>query len=103
MLRIQRLANEKTVDETIFSLSGRMDTEDIATLQSQFDLEDEGRQIVLDLTELTLLDRDAVRFLERCEEDSIKLTNCRSYIREWIERERQTRTDELWLDAPSTK
>jgi len=95
MLRIQRLANEKTVNKTIFRLSGRMDTEDIGTLQSQFESEGEGRLIVLDLTDLTLLDRDAVRFLERCEADSIKLTNCRSYIREWIERERQTRTDEL--------
>ncbi len=91
MLRIQRQAN----GETVFRLIGRMDVEDIATLQSQFASEGEGRQIVLDLTDLTLLDRDAVRFLERCEADAIKLKNCRSYIREWIERERQTRTDEL--------
>lgn len=91
MLRIQRLVN----GETVFRLIGRMDVEDIATLQSQFESEGEGHQIVLDLTDLTLLDRDAVRFLERCEADAIKLTNCRSYIREWIERERQTRTDEL--------
>jgi anti-anti-sigma regulatory factor len=90
MLRIQRLAN----GETIFRLIGRMDVEDIATLESQFESESEGRPIVLDLTDLTLLDRDAVRFLERCEADAIKLTNCRSYIREWIERERKTRTDE---------
>jgi hypothetical protein len=72
-----------------------MDVEDIATLESQFESEGEGRQIVLDLTDLTLLDRDAVRFLERCEADATKLTNCRSYIREWIERERQTRTQEI--------
>jgi anti-anti-sigma regulatory factor len=91
MLRIQRLAN----GETVFRLSGRMDIEDIATLESQFALEDKGRQIVLDLTDLTLLDRDAVRFLERCEADAIELTNCRAYIREWIERERKTRADEF--------
>ncbi len=103
MLRIQRLANGETVEKTIFRLSGRMDAEDIGTLQSQFEAEGEGRQIVLDLTDLTLLDRDAVRFLERCEADTIKLTNCRSYIREWIERERKTRTDEFSLQAPSTK
>ena len=90
MLRIQRLAN----GETVFRLIGRMDVEDIDTLQSQIDSEGEGRQIVLDLTDLTLLDRDAVRFLERCEADHIELTNCRAYIREWIERERKTRADE---------
>jgi anti-anti-sigma regulatory factor len=90
MLRIQRLSNEKP----IFRLSGRMDAEDIDTLQSQFELEEKGRQIVLDLTDLTLLDRDAVRFLERCEADGIELKNCRAYIREWIERERETSADE---------
>ena len=95
MLRIQRLANEKAIEKTIFKLSGRMDSEDIGTLQSQFETESKGRQIVLDLTDLTLLDRDAVRFLERCEADTIKLMNCRSYIREWIERERQMRTEEF--------
>ena len=90
MLRIQRLAN----GETIFRLIGRMDAEDIGMLQSQFESESEGRQIVLDLTDLTLLDLDAVRFLERCEAGNVKLTNCRAYIREWIERERKTRADE---------
>ena len=95
MLRIQRLANEKAIGKTIFKLSGRMDSEDIGTLQSQFKTESKGRQIVVDLTDLTLLDRDAVRFLERCEADTIELTNCRSYIREWIERERQMRTEEF--------
>jgi hypothetical protein len=87
MLLIQRLAN----GETVFRLSGRMDTEDIAILQAQFELENKGRHIVLDLKDLTLLDRDTVRFLEQCERDSIKLTNCPAYIREWIEREREER------------
>ncbi len=99
MLRIQRQAN----GETVFRLSGRMDVEDIATLQSQFEAEGEGRQIVLDLTDLTLLDRDAVRFLERCEAENIKLTNCRAYIREWIERERKMRVDELQLGTSSAQ
>jgi hypothetical protein len=40
------------------------------------------------LKDLMLVDRDAVSFLERCEADSIKLTNCPGYIREWIRRER---------------
>jgi hypothetical protein len=44
--------------------------------------------IMLDLKDLMLVDRDAVSFLEQCEADSIKLTNCPAYIREWIRRER---------------
>jgi anti-anti-sigma regulatory factor len=86
MLKVQRLAN----GEVIFALSGRMDTEQTGILEALFRHEAEGRKIVLDLKDLTLVDRDAVRFLERCESDSIKLRNISAYIREWIERERNT-------------
>jgi len=40
------------------------------------------------LKDVTLVDRDAVKFLALCEADSITLENCPAYIREWIERER---------------
>ena len=86
MLKIQRLAN----GEVVFAVSGRMDAEQTAILKALFHNEAEGRKIVLDLKDLTLVDRDAVRFLERCEADSIKLRNSPAYIREWIERERST-------------
>ena len=86
MLKIQRLAN----GEVVFAVSGRMDAEQTAILKALFRNEAEGRKIVLDLKDLTLVDRDAVRFLERCEADSIKLRNSPAYIREWIERERST-------------
>jgi len=86
MLKIQRLANW----EVVFTVSGRMDTEQTAVLKDLFRDELEGRKIVLDLKDLTLVDRDAVQFLERCESDSIKLRNSPAYIREWIERERNS-------------
>ena len=86
MLKIQRLAN----GEVVFTVSGRMDTEQTAVLEDLFRDEVEGSQIVLDLKDLTLVDRDAVRFLERCESDSIELRNSPAYIREWIERERNS-------------
>ena len=84
MLKIQRTAN----GEVVFRVSGRMDTENVGELKALFASEAKGRGIVLDLKDLTLVDRDAVRFLERCEADSIKLKNCPAYIREWIKRER---------------
>jgi hypothetical protein len=65
-----------------------MDAENVIELNSLFKLEVEGRRIVLDLKDLTLVDREAVRFLGRCEADSIRLKNCPAYIREWITRER---------------
>jgi|HubBroStandDraft_6_1064221.scaffolds.fasta_scaffold1968710_1 hypothetical protein len=39
------------------------------------------RQIVLDLKDLTLVDRDVVSFLKSCEADTIKLKNCPAYVR----------------------
>jgi anti-anti-sigma regulatory factor len=85
MLKIQRTVN----GEVVFTLSGRLDGQNIGELPTLFGTEAEGRRIALDLRDLTLVDRDAVRFLERCEADSIKLKNCPAYIREWIARERK--------------
>jgi anti-anti-sigma regulatory factor len=84
MLKIKRAAN----GEVVLTLSGRMDAENVIELKSLFKLEVEGRRIVLNLKDLTLVDREAVRFLGRCEADSIRLKNCPAYIREWITRER---------------
>lgn len=85
MLKIQRATNKQVV----FTLSGRMDGENVTELKGLIESEARGRSIVLELSDLTLVDRDAVRFLERCEAHSIKLENCPAYIREWIARERE--------------
>jgi anti-anti-sigma regulatory factor len=86
MLKIRRAAN----GEVVFTLSGRMDAENVGEMKSLFQSEAKDRRpIVLDLRDLTLVDQAAVSFLERCEADSIKLKNCPAYIREWITRERR--------------
>ncbi len=85
MLKIQRVLNSHVV----FTLSGRMDAENVAELKELIESEAGGRRIVLELSDLTLVDRDAVRFLEHCEAQSIELENCPAYIREWIARERE--------------
>jgi len=77
--------------EVVIKLSGRMDAENIGELEALMTSEADGRRIVLDLRDLTLVDQDAVSFLKRCEEDNITLKNCPAYIREWITRERKTR------------
>ena len=84
MLKIKRAAN----GEVVFTLSGRMHAENVAELKTLFGSEPKGRHIILDLKDLTLVDREAVRFLENCETDSINIKNCPAYIREWITRER---------------
>ena len=85
MLRIQRSAN----GEVVFTLSGQMDEEPIAELETLINSEANGRPIVLDLKDLTLVNEDAITFLERCESNSITLENCPPYIREWIKRQRR--------------
>jgi anti-anti-sigma regulatory factor len=84
MLKIQKTSNEQVV----FTLSGQMNEENIAELEALIRSEANSRPIVLDLKDLTLAGRDAISFLEHCEADGIRLTNCAPYVREWITRER---------------
>ena len=87
MLKITTVAN----GEVVIKLSGRMDSENIGELETLMTSEADGRRIVLDLRDLTLVDQDAVSFLKRCKEDNITLKNCPAYIRQWITREHKTR------------
>jgi hypothetical protein len=73
----------------VFTLTGRVGVEDIAELQRLFSLEEAGRRFALDLEEVTLIDRDAVKFFASCESDSIALENCPGYIRVWVDREKK--------------
>jgi hypothetical protein len=82
-LRIQRSVRQKF---TVFSLSGRMESIHLPELKRLLD--SEYRNIILDLRDLRLADRDAVRYLKGCESDGIKLENCPAYVRDWIDRER---------------
>jgi hypothetical protein len=72
---------------TVFILSGRLETQVIAELSRLFELQTE-RDIVLDLKDVGVIDREIMRFFLRCEADGVKLENCPSYIREWMEREK---------------
>ena len=84
MYKITRAEN----GEVMFKVSGRMDAENVDELKRLFGAEAGGRRIALDLKDLTLVDQDAVSFLNGCEADNITLKNCPAYIREWITRER---------------
>jgi hypothetical protein len=87
MLKIRRSANKQVV----LTLCGRMAQDDIAELEALISSEARDRPIVLDLRDVTLVGRDAISFLERCEGDNITLTNCPAYVREWITRHRRGR------------
>ena len=62
-----------------------MKAEEVAELKALFATD--YRNIVLDLRDLRLADRDAVRFLRDCEAEGTKFENCPAYVREWMDRE----------------
>lgn len=70
----------------VFTLSGRMEAEQVAELKELFDRD--YRNIILDLRDVRLADRNAVTFLRGCEADGMKLENCPAYVREWMGREK---------------
>jgi anti-anti-sigma regulatory factor len=85
MLRIQRTDN----GDVVFTLSGRLDKEHVAELESLIGAEGKDRRIVLDLRDMTLTGQDGITFLAKCEADGISLVNCDPYVREWITRQQR--------------
>lgn len=81
MLRIQRSFNGGVV----FSLSGRIEAADITELERLLGLETDGARITFDLTDVTVVDFEAVKFLGRREALGIRFESCPAYIREWID------------------
>ena len=68
----------------VFSLSGRIDKENIAELEAMIGAEGKDRRIVLDLKDMTLTGQDGINFLAQCEAAGIALVNGDPYVREWI-------------------
>jgi anti-anti-sigma regulatory factor len=83
--RIETAARGKL---TVFVLSGRIEKQAIAELNRLFGLQANYRAIVIDLKDVSVVDRDALHFFAACEADGVKLENCAGYIREWMEREK---------------
>jgi hypothetical protein len=73
---------------TVFTLSGRIEAQAIAELRRLLELQTDCCDIVLDLQDVTVVNRDVMRFFVSCEADGVNLENCTPYIREWMEREK---------------
>ncbi len=73
--------------KVVIRLVGRVRSEHLEELKSQ--LGTNRSQFVLDLTEVTLVDVDVVRFFGTCECEGVTLLHCSPYIREWILREQR--------------
>ena len=66
--------------------SGRIQSDCIASIRSAMD--DGSACRILELSEVTLVDIEVVRFLIECENEGVELVQCPPYLREWIVRER---------------
>jgi len=81
MLKIHRTSGRKVV----FTVSGQLDSDNVNELSQVVDAEPAGGVLVLDLTDLVLADRDAVRFLREYEaRGRVVLRNCPAYVRRWM-------------------
>ena len=82
-LKIEKIVSKR---RTTIKLIGRVQAEDLVEVTKQ--LEASGPRVVLQLDEVTLVDVDVIRFLNRSETGGVQLVNCPPYIREWMVRER---------------
>ena len=85
MLRIERITN----GQVVFTLSGRMQTEDIEQVKQLLVVEVSGQPLMLDLRNVTLVNQDAVTFLADCEARGIEIESCPLHIRTWIDQEKR--------------
>lgn len=82
MLKIRR---SEVNGHAIFAVSGRIEERLLPELRALLDAEANPVDVTLDLTEVKLVDREAIKFLAAREVQGIGLRNCPSYIRRWIE------------------
>jgi anti-anti-sigma regulatory factor len=70
-------------DQVVLALSGEMNQDHTEELQTLLGAEAPA-PVLLDLTDVTLVDRETVRFLARAEAAGVALVNCPEYVRSWI-------------------
>jgi anti-sigma factor RsiW len=82
--RIDRRWNEQRL---LLSISGRLASEQLEVVRTAL----EGHDVVaVELAEVELVDREAVKLLAQAEAEGIELRSCPAYIREWITNERES-------------
>jgi acylglycerol lipase len=92
--RIQRAVTDDTV---VLTLSGDIAAGYASELRALLDAEAD-RRVILDLRDLAVVDRSGVLVLAGCEGRGATLANCPGYVREWIERDRESAGRHQQLD-----
>src|ERR1700729_2085319 len=87
-------------NRVVLFVSGRITGEHVDMLRGV--LEQESGGFAIDLKNVLLVDREAVKLLALSEGNGTELRNCPPYIREWVTRERAEtdgRPSEQWLEG----
>jgi hypothetical protein len=82
--RIDRLSTEPGL---VLYISGQLATEELEVVRTALD---PNRVVAVELAEVELANRDAVKLLAQAEAEGIELRSCPAYIREWITNERES-------------
>ena len=91
--RIERVVGPDGI--VVLQMSGRIDDPDVEIVRELMESETTGKSTVaLDLRNVTLVSRDAIKLLSTVEEKGTELRNCPAYIRDWISREKDSGSKE---------
>jgi hypothetical protein len=82
--RIDRLSTQHGL---VLYISGRLAAEDLVVVRIALE---ERRVVAIELAEVDLVSREAVKLLGQAEADGIELRSCPAYIRDWITKERES-------------
>lgn len=90
MLKIQSKPDDEGTVR--LEIAGRMNANSLGDLRRTLDrIRRKRRRVLLDLSEITLLDRASIHFLTEQHHDGVELINCPPYLEAWIEKaERQS-------------
>jgi hypothetical protein len=90
--RIDRVVNSESL--VVLFVSGCVQGEHVDMLRGV--LEEESGGSTIDLKNVLLVDREAVKLLALSEANGTELRNCPPYIREWVTRERADTPERPW-------
>ena len=86
--RIERVVGPDGI--VVLQISGRIDEPDVEIVRELMDSETSKSTVALDLRNVTLVSRDAIKLLSTVEEKGTELRNCPAYIRDWISQEKHS-------------
>jgi ABC-type transporter Mla MlaB component len=79
--------NTEASEAVTLVLAGKMSANSLGELRRQIgEARNRRKQVVLDLGEVTLVDRHSAEFLAAQTADVVRLVNCPEYIERWIPR-----------------